>query len=336
MKPYYKNHWLENLETYIQEYDFWHDGVIEELEEKTRDVINRKYSLAVNSSSNAIFMCLYVWSKKYPNRNEVIIPNWGYPAVFKACKVLGLEPIPVDIEKHTLGMIEQGIFDVISPRTLAVVHIENNGIIGDPQTIRDILTDDILFIEDSAPSMLQDKAGTFGDVAMFSFSPTKPLMAGEGSIILTDNKKLYEKLKILRHTSNYENRDASLNFMLSPFLAAYLLPQFKHLDYLGAMRSLVHINYKKYLDIFEEPYIATNRHGAIMYLSQRADKVSKKLSQNGIEHRYKYYPCYDDSWDDYPVSHLVREQIIDLPMHHEIKENQIKLICDIIKRVENA
>lgn len=336
VKPYYKKEWIDKLEHYIETWDFWKEGALIELEKKMSSYIGKEYALAVNSTTNSIFMCLYVWSKKYPGRNEVIIPNWGYPAAFKACKVLSLEPILVDIEKYNLGMIEQGVLGVLNSKTLAVVHIENNGIIGDPQTIKNILTDDILFIEDSAPSLLQDKAGTFGDVSMFSFSPTKPFCAGEGSVIVTDNKELYDDLKNFRYIGQYTNLTTSLNFSMSAFLASYLIPQFDSIDEIIEIREYVHNEYKKHLDIFQEPYISTNRHGAIMYLSENADEISIKLSKFGIEHRYKYYPCYNDNYIDFPISCQVRDQIIDLPMHHELDENDIKLICDIIKRVENA
>jgi hypothetical protein len=56
--------------------------------------------------------------------------------------------------------------------------------------------------------------------------------------MLMDDDDLYESLKFLRHTSNYENKEASLNFMLSPFLAAFLLPQFDFLNKIGEMREM--------------------------------------------------------------------------------------------------
>jgi dTDP-4-amino-4,6-dideoxygalactose transaminase len=333
VKPYYNTSWIKSLEEYLKHYEFWHDGIIEHLEKKILDRVgSRKYALAVNSSSNAIFMALYVWSKIHPGRNEVIIPNWGYPAAFKACLVLGLEPVPVDINPVTFGLTGNDIFNNYSERTLAVVHIENNGIMGEAQDLASTIgciDNDILFIEDSAPSLLQMDAGCFGDVAMFSLSPTKPLMAGEGSVMLMDNDILYKELRLLRHTPNYENKEASLNFCLSPFLAAYVLPQFDHLRDVAKMRERVHNWYAKHLDIFSE---TTNFHGAIMYLSDKAEEISRKLIMFNIEHRYKYYPCYVDDPEKFPVSCRVRDQLIDLPMHHELTEKQVEAVCNIVKR----
>jgi dTDP-4-amino-4,6-dideoxygalactose transaminase len=274
-------------------------------------------------------MCLYVWSKKFPDRKEVIIPNYGYPAAYKACNVLGLIPIPIDIQRYTLSMNLEDLWKNLKNETLAVVHVESNGVIGNAKGIKEIIGDEhCLFIEDSAPSILQDKAGSFGDVAMFSFSPTKPFCAGEGSVIVTDNEDLYHDLKNFRYIGNYNNLTTSLNFQMSSFLAAYLLPQFDYADEIIEMRERVHNEYSKHLNIFKEHYCSTNRHGAIMFLHPKAEQISKKLSLFGIEHRYRYYPCIENL----PVSNEVRNEIIDLPMHHELDENKIKIICEIIKR----
>ena len=333
--PFWKKHWVESIEFYLGEYDFWHDGIIEELENKIKEIVKRKHALVVNSCSNAIFMALQVWSERYPMHDDVMMPNWGYPAAAKACKVMGLNPNPVEIDKWSLGMNQQSVTDYMGSTTLACVHIGNNGVIGDPESIKEVLYDDTLFIEDCAPSILQDTAGIHGDISMFSFSPTKPLMAGEGAVMLMDDDDLYESLKLLRHTPNYDNMDGSLNFNLSPFLAAFLLPQFQYLDELAEMRSSIHAEYKKYLNIFEEPYVTTNNHGAIMYLSEKAEQISKKLDVFNIQHRYKYYPCVEEDYVNFPVSCEVRDQIIDLPLHHELTNEQIKFICNVIRKVED-
>jgi perosamine synthetase len=332
VKPYYKKEWIEKLDEFLKNWDYWKEGALIELENKVADHVGRKYAIATNSTTNSIFMCLYIWSKKHPDRNEVIMPNWGYPAAYKACHVLGLEPILVDINKWTLGMTDQNVFDSLNYNTLAVVHIENNGVFGNPEDIKNILTDEELFIEDAAPSLLQEKAGTIGDVAMFSFSPTKPFTAGEGSVIVTSNKEIYESLKSFRYIGEYTDLTTSLNFAMSCLLATYILPQFDIIDEIIQMREWVHNEYKEYIPIVEEHYISTNRHGAIMHLSHKAEQVSKKLSLFGIEHRHRYYPVFEEDYINYPISCTVRDQIIDLPMHQDLTSKEIKSICDIILR----
>jgi len=335
VKPYYNKEWIDRLDRFLQDWDYWKEGALLNLEGRVASMVNRKYAIATNSTTNSIFMALYVWSKKYPERKQVIIPNWGYPAAYKACNVLGLEPIPVDINGLSLSMPNTNIHLCLSDHTLAVVHIENNGVVGNPTDIENIIPDDVLFIEDAAPSLLQDKAGTFGDVAMFSFSPTKPFTAGEGSVIVTDDEEIANALRKFRYIGEYTDLTTSLNFAMSCLLATYILPQFEHRDEIIQMREWVHAEYKKYIPIFEEPYIKTNRHGTIMYLNENADAISKKLNLYGIEHRHRYYPVIKDDYINYPISCAVRDQIIDLPMHQDLTSDDIKNICTIIKRVEN-
>ncbi len=333
--PYYKEDWVNELDEFLKNWDYWKEGAIKKLEDRVAMEIGRKHAIATNSTTNSIFMALYVWSLKYPHHDDVLIPNWGYPAAYNACQVLGLNAIPVEIDKWTLGMTSKSAVDNMSTKTLACVYIENNGVVGGVDSIKEYLYDDILFIEDSAPSMLQETAGRNGDVSMFSFSPTKPLCAGEGSVILTDNDELAEALRKFRHDDTYNDPSPSLNFAMSAITATYLLPQFDIIDEIIEMREWVHAEYKKHLQIFGEPYISTNRHGAIMYLSEHAKNISKKLTQFGIEHRYKYYPVIaDESYIDFPISCEVRDQIIDLPMHQKLSSGHIKYICDIVKRGE--
>jgi dTDP-4-amino-4,6-dideoxygalactose transaminase len=334
VKPFWKDHWCDDLKHYMSKYDFWEVGITEDLEAEILEMKPRKHALIVNSTSNAIWMCLYIWSKVMPEQNEVIFPNWGYPATFKAAEVLGLKPVPVDMRKDTLGMDEYGVEKALSEKTLAVVHIETNGVVGDPQSIKNLLPKNVLFIEDSAPSILQENAGTFGDVSMFSFSPTKPFCIGGGSVILTDNTGLYERLKLLRHTPDYRNKYPTLNFMLSPYLMALLKPQLKYKSYLLNQRLINHIHYRRLLDVFEEPRISTNAHGSIMYMAKNPELVSEALLKNDIQHRYKGYPCYSEVVSKYPVSHYIRNHMIDLPSHHELVEEDIDFICKIVKNAD--
>jgi len=333
VSPFYKSEWVDAIKTYLQNYEFWHEGIISEFEKMTASHIKRKYGLATNSTSSSIFMCLYVWSKMHPDKNEVIIPNWGYPASFKTCNVLGLTPIPVDIDE-TLCMNEIGVYKALTSKTLAVIHSENNGVIGNPQAIKAILNPNILFIEDCAPSFIQEAAGECGDVSMFSFSPTKPLMAGEGSCIVMDNDILYEKLKKFRYIGDFNNKELSLNFNMSPFLAAFLIPQFDYINYIIEKREWIHNEYKKYINIFDEGE-GKNRHGSIMYLSKKANIIHQKLNLFKVENRYKYYPCYSMDRNKFSGAHKVRDEIIDLPINYDLTVEQIKFICDIIRRVES-
>lgn len=335
VKHFNKQEFFNSMCGYIESYDFYNEGIIEILEKKFVDFTGAKNAICVNSATNAIFMILYFVKDKSIDKNEVIIPNYGFPAAFKVCKFLDLRVIPVDMNIETLSTNLDSMREAINKKTLAYIHVESNGVLGRVDMIKDIIGKDFIFIEDSAPSMLQTLngklAGTFGDVGIYSLSPTKPICCGEGAVILTDDDDLALGLRSIRHSS-YNSSDISLNFTISPFLAAYVLPQFDCLSVVSEMREKTHNEYKKYIDIFEQEGV-TNNYGAIMYLSRKASFISEKLKRGGIEHRYKYYPLIEDDVNRFPVSSKIRKEIIDLPIHHDLTPEQIKYICHIVRSV---
>lgn len=335
--PYLKKEWLDSLGNFLETYDYFQEGIVNQVEDRIKEMTGRKHVLCVNSASNAIFMCLYIMGQ-----GKVIMPNYGYPSVYKACKMLDFEPISIDIKEDTLSMNQNDLIFALNDMSdvVCVVHLGNNGVVGsDIEKIKNICDEsNVYFLEDAAPSMLQEyngkRAGTFGDLSIYSFSATKPVTCGEGGAILTDNDDLYEQLKLLRHTPKYSNKEPSLNFCLSPFLAAYLLPQLQD-DYINEsikIRETIHEKYKSFgLKIFEEKNI-TNRYGAVMYLSEHANRISKRFEMMGIEHRYHHYTLYEES--GFPVSEKTIKQIIDLPSHYYLKDEEIHSICAIIRMVE--
>jgi len=224
----------------------------------------------------------------------------------------------------------------LTDKTLAVVQIQNNGILGDIRSILNLIRDDIFFIEDAAPSMLQSydekRAGTFGNIGFYSFSPTKPMICGEGAVIVTNSKDIYAELSKLRYNSDYLDLNLSFNFNLSPFLTAYLMEQFSSLHEVANARLRAHSLYKKYgLNIYEHQSVS-NYYPYAMYKSSKAKTISDKLKKFDIGHRLKYYPVYDSSK---PSSLLIQNQLIDLPCGHWLSEDEIKSICTLIKLVEN-
>lgn len=344
---FYKEEWIAEMAEYIRKYNYSHQEIITELENKIKEYTGRKFAVAVNSGSNAIYMCLFLFCKE----GNVIVPNWGYPGVINACKSVGVEIKTIDIKEETLCMNPEFIKKTITKDTKAIINIGNSGIIGrDIAEIKNIAkSNGSLFIEDAAPSFIQEfdgkKAGTFGDLGIFSFSPTKPIICGEGGVIVTDSEEMDRKLRVFRHMtysscgSNFKcyiddnTHEGSLNFSLSPFLAAYILPQLSksNLNEIISLRERIHSQYKKYINVFNEEGV-TNRYGNIMYLSDNAEEISNKFNSLGIDHRYKYYPLYKNGFS---VSESIFERLIDLPSGCNLTGGEITFICKMIQRIEN-
>ena len=334
---YLKPEWLDGLESYLDKRSLNQEEITKEFEDKICELTGAKYAITISSATTSILMILLSWSLPLQKVDEVILPNYGHPAAKSCCDILNLKVIPVDINENTLMPDVISIEKVITKNTLAYIHVESNAVLGDNiEEIKSLCRKrKILFIEDAAPSMLQfynkRRAGRFGHLGIYSFSPTKPLCAGEGSVILTDSYLQYTVLSSIRSDHNYINNKLSLNFALSPFLIAYLIPQLESLEEIGKKRELNHALYKENgLNIFEQQGV-TNRYPYAMYLSENAEKISNELKKFKIGHRYKYYPLIDS---DLPNSKKVQLQLIDLPCGISLTPEQIKAVCNIVKRAE--
>jgi dTDP-4-amino-4,6-dideoxygalactose transaminase len=330
-KTLLKEPWVDKIKNYLHIRD-GHD-LEKTIEKKICDYTGSKYCTVINSGTNGLFICLKILSTPL---DEIIISGYGHPATYKCCKNLGLVPKFADINIETLSMDINKVKELITDNTKAVVHIENNGVVGnDIIALKELCYKNSLYlIEDSAPSLLQKvhgiNAGCFGDLGVYSFSFTKPLMCGEGAAIVTDNPEFDNKVKEYRYNSNYMDLTPNLNFNLSPYSISMLLPQFDSLDEVINMRERVHTKYKSFgLNIFEEKGV-TNRYPYAMYISENAERVSRKLNSFKIGNRFRYYPVYDKTLKN---CLKLQSSIIDLPCHEDLTDREIETICKLIKRV---
>jgi dTDP-4-amino-4,6-dideoxygalactose transaminase len=331
---YLKPEWLDGLESYLSKQSFNHEEITREFESKICELTGSRFAITTSSATTSILMILMMWKTEI---NEVILPNYGHPAAKSCCDMLDIKVIPVDINEDTLMPDVTSIEEAITPNTLAYIHIESNAVLGNNIEEIKLLCKKhgVTFIEDAAPSMLQfygkKRAGRFGDLGIYSFSPTKPLCSGEGSVIVTDSYLQNSVLSKMRSDHDDINRKLSLNFALSSFLIAYLLPQLESLEEIGKKRELNHTLYKENgLNVFEQQGV-TNRYPYVMYLSKNASKISNDLKKFKIGHRYKYYPLVDPNL---PNSKKVQSQLIDLPCGMSLTPDQIKAVCNIIRRAE--
>jgi len=321
---------LERLKEYTESYKFNHDEIIEEFEETVCQYTGAKYCIATNSATAGIFLILFVLQEF--DRFDVLVSSYGYPAVYRICDALGLNPVTIDMDTNTLGMDIDCLKSKISFQTLAVVNVETNGMMGNMREIRDVCREnDLWFIEDSASSIVQKydgfTSGTYGDVGVYSFTPTKVMNSGEGGAIVTNDEMLATKIRALRYNPDVSVFSISFNFSMSPFLAAILIPQFQNFNYLKSVRERVYNLYKKHgLNVYENPDV-NNAYPYAIYKTPSANKLKEKLDKLRIGNVYKRY-AYDVKC---PGAVEMDSEIIFLPSLYDMTEDQIKSICTIAK-----
>jgi len=244
---------LAQLRAGISIYD--RSGVIAELEDALCGYHRVRHAV-LTSSGTAALHSVYAACGIGPG-DEVIVPAYTFFAT--ATPLLHLGAIPVLADCDDTGNLDPAdVKQRITARTVAVMVTHMWGLPADMDTLREITAaHDLLLLEDAShaagASITGRKTGTFGDAAAFSLNGPKPLSAGEGGFVLTDDDEIYYRVLLHGHynkrcrneipTSHdlypYAVTGMGLKFRIHPLAAAIALSQLAHLDeYLQGRREI--------------------------------------------------------------------------------------------------
>ena len=323
---------------------------VEAFENEFADYIGVSYGIGVGSGTEAIHLALA--SCGICRSDEVITVSHTATATVAAIELAGATPVLVDIEPDFFTMDTDKLESVITPRTKAIVPVHMYGQPADMTSIMQIAKKHGLrVIEDCAQAhgaMYKDKrVGSFGDMACFSFYPTKNLGAlGDGGMVVTSNEVLAEKASLLRQygwAERYSSHFAGWNTRLDEIQAAILRIKLKHLDTDNAKRASLAQLYDN--ELANNGEILPQRRDGSMHVyhlyvirSTRRDELLAHLRGNGIGAAVHYpvpihqQPAYEklSAHDDLPVTELVCKEIISLPMYPELAQADAKKITETI------
>ncbi len=208
----------------------------EAFEKEFADYIGAKHCIGVNSGTDALYLAIRALG--IGKGDEVItVPNTAVATV-AAIEMAGATPVLCDVRADSMTMDADSFADAITSETRAVIPVH---LFGQPAELDAILgiarQYRLAVIEDCAQAhgaMYQgQRVGSFGDVACFSFYPTKNLGAfGDGGAILTNDPRLADKIKLLRQygwRTRYESEIAGVNTRLDELQAAILRVKLKYL-----------------------------------------------------------------------------------------------------------
>lgn len=235
---------LGQLDATISIYD--RSGVIAELEDALSAYFGVRHAV-LTSSGTAALHSMYAASGLEPG-DEVIVPAYTFFATATPLLHLGVVPVLADSDESGNIAVDD-VARKISPRTRAIVATHLWGIPADIEGLRDVANGhDLMLLEDGSHAhgaeVSGQKVGAFGDAAAFSMNGPKPLSAGEGGFVLTDNDELYYRL-LLHGQYNKRCRNEipkshplhryavtgmGLKFRIHPLAAAIALSQVGQLD----------------------------------------------------------------------------------------------------------
>ncbi|HBF20733.1 MAG TPA: transcriptional regulator, partial [Cryomorphaceae bacterium] len=271
--------------------------------------------------------------------------------------LLKLTPVLVDVDENTFGIDPEQVKAAITPKTKAIVPVHLFGQCADMDAVMKIAKEHNLYIiEDTAQAIgaeytLADgttaKAGTIGDIGTTSFFPSKNLGCyGDGGAIFTNNDELAAKLrKMANHgqSKRYYHDEIGVNSRLDSIQAAILRKKLPHLDTYNANRRKAAEYYNAAFannPKLKVPVVAKNSTHVFHQYTLQLDGVDREklidhLNDKGIPAMI-YYPVAlhmqeaykDDRYGKghFPVTEKLVDNVISLPMHSELDEEQLEYI----------
>lgn len=294
--------------------------------------------------------------------DEVITADFTFAATVEVIALLGLVPVLVDVEKDTFNIDIEAIKKAITPKTKAIVPVHLYGRPANMEAILEIAKEHNLFIiEDNAQAIGADytfkngkkqKLGTIGNVGATSFFPSKNLGCyGDGGAIFTNNDELAHILKgIVNHGMyiRYHHDVVGVNSRLDTLQACVLSAKLPHLDTYNQKRRVAAKKYSEKLQqnpniiVPEIPEGETSHifhQYTIRIINGKRDALAEYLTEKEVPFGI-YYPIplhsqkayaderYNDK--DFPVTNQLVKEVISLPMHTELDDEQIDFITKLI------
>ena len=273
----------------------------------------RKYGIAVSSGTAALEVAIK--SLNFKPKDEVIIPAFSIISTALCVIKLGLKPILVDSDLSTWNMNPKDVIKKISKKTKAIIITHIYGFPVDMDKIIKISKiKNIRIIEDSAEMIGQEykskRCGSFGDLSTFSFYANKHITTGEGGMILTDSRELYEKCKSLKNlcfglnNNRFNHDDIGWNYRLTNLQAAVGCGQLKNISWIIRRKREIGIRYNSLLKGNNKIILQPIKNGFSKNIfwvfgvlirpstKIKRDEVMKKLMEKKIQTRTFFHPMH--------------------------------------------
>jgi perosamine synthetase len=285
--------------------------------------------------------------------DEVIVPTLTYIASVNAIAYTGAIPVFADSEREYWQLDPEKIEQHITPHTKAIMPVHLYGAACDMDAIMKIARKhNLLVIEDCAEAtgtkFGNQTAGSFGDISCFSFFGNKTITTGEGGMVVTNSKTLYDRCKHLKEQGVSAHRQywhdvTGYNYRMTNICAAIGLAQLERVDSIIAKKRQIADWYKMYLQ--QNKYVQMHKEAPNTFhtywmcsilvenLKDR-DSLRDYLDSAGIETRPLFYPVhtmpmYNEN-RQFDSAEWLSCRGMNLPSYPELSEEQVKYIAEKI------
>lgn len=328
--------------------------VVQEFEKAFSLLIGSRYCITTGSGTDALFIALKCLNIQ-PG-DEVLTPALSWISSAETISLCHAKPVFVDVDENTYTIDPKKIEAKITSKTKAIIAVHLYGHAADVVALKKICDQYKLFlIEDCAQAHLttinQQVVGTLGDAGAFSFYPTKNLGAwGDAGCVVTNDSALAEKMRRFGNHGALQKEDHTMegmNSRMDSLQAAVLLQRLPNLRSLNEKRLENAAYYTRQLQDIPEIVLPTVKenttHTFHIYAirAQNRDALKAYLADQGIQtliHYSKALPFlipYKNllvNENDYQVSAVLQDELLSLPIHPAIKQDQMKYISDHIRK----
>ncbi|WP_430734895.1 DegT/DnrJ/EryC1/StrS family aminotransferase [Halodesulfovibrio aestuarii] len=326
---------------------------IESFESAFANYTKAEHATAVSNGTVALHLALAALG--VGPGDEVIVPSLTYVASVNTIVQVGAVPVFVDSLEGTLQMDPSDVLQKVTSRTKAIMAVHLYGHPCEMDALQSICNDRKLFlIEDCAEAFgtwyKGQHAGTFGDIATFSFFGNKTVTCGEGGMVVARDQRLIERARHLKaqgvsSTKQYWHDVIAYNYRMTNVQAAIGLAQLEQADEILSKKSAIAKLYSRKLqDLPLYTHEADEKNivhsywmcSAILNDASLRDPLREALAERGVETRPFFYPShflpmYDNSYEVHPVAEKLSASGLNLPSWPGLAEEQVCEICSIIR-----
>lgn len=327
-----------------------------------------KYAVAVNSGTSGLHLIVRALGigGAPSGSNEVITTPFSFIASSNCILFEKAKPIFVDIDEETFNIDVNKIEEKITNKTKAILAVDVFSQPADWEELKIIVQKHNLYlIEDSAEALGSEykgkKCGSFGDAAVFAFYPNKQITTGEGGVVLTNNKKIYDLCRSManqgRKVSNgkwLEHVMLGYNYRLDEMSCALGIAQMQRIKEILQKRAKVAGIYNKKLKEIKDleiPHIKPgNKLSWFVYVvklnkdlaGHKRDKIIKEMAKRGIQCGNYFQPIHLQPFykkefgynpGDFPVAEDISRRTLALPFFNNLTEKEIDFVVKTLKEV---
>ncbi len=372
--PLYKVFWdnddVEAVVKVIRRGSYWAVGPeIKEFEKKLAEYIGVKYAVSFNSGTSALHAAMLAYD--IGPGDEVIVPSFTFIATANAALFVGARPVFAEIEEERYALDPDDVLERITSKTRVIMPIHYGGMPARIRELREIAEDHgLILVEDAAESIgalteERKKVGNYGAAAIFSFCGNKVITTGEGGAVVTNDQKIYEKLKLIRSHGRLEGNEnyfhstrsfdyvmLGYNWRIATFIAALGITQLNKLEKAIELRRKVAEKYTEAIrrelgDIIKPFTEPPGTRGVYQMYTIRVleggkelrDKIREHLREKGITtkiyfepvHLYTIYRRLGHREGELPRTERISGEVLTLPIYPTMTDDEIDYVVNALR-----